>query len=345
MATSDLPWLDLTCQSEKELTPSTYTFYDPNKVGLSTLENLVNTCFFNTVVQCLCHTQGMSKFILTGKYSRKNRLWKEFTDLVKTMWHDNYKISPKTMYTAFAFAFGKTNQNQEDFHEILVFILNHFHDALKYNVVYQDFNKGDLINKSIKSLNDTTQMSIVADLFQGQLHQRTQCTECKTVTDRFDSFFDIVLPLEKSTDYKNIYNLFHHFCGKETLQDSDAFHCDSCNKKVKAYKKTTFWRLPNYLIVVLNRFDWQQNKNEKKIDYPLTDLNLSSYVTYPNKPTYLYDLYAVACHTGSTRAGHYYTITTNNDRWVLINDDRFKNITDCDSVVCSDAYVLFYKRK
>lgn len=339
-------WLDLSI-TDKKANAQEYVFYDPYKSGISTLENLVNTCFFNTVVQCLCHTNGFSRYILKHQYPTKNRLWRECTKLVKVMWHDNYRLSPKDMYTAFAMAFKKNNHNQEDFHEILSFILNHFHDALQYEIKFKDFNdNNDLVNQSIKTLNDShTNMSIINDLFLGQLHQRIQCGSCGNISHTFPTFLDVVLRLEKTNNYQNIYNLFHSFCDKETLEGEEAYNCDHCHqKKVTAYKKTTFWRLPQYLIVVLGRFDWMGNKNCRMIDYPIMGLDISKHSTYPVKSNQIYDLYAVACHQGNTRGGHYYTVAKVNGQWTNLNDDRFHYITKLDNVVCQDAYVLFYKR-
>jgi len=338
------PWLDLSVKDQLATNP-TYTFYEPYKMGLSTLENLGNTCFLNTVIQCLCHTPAMAKYVLKGQYSTRNRLWRRFAELIKTMTHDNYRLSPNNFFREFVLAFKKNNNDQEDFHEVLSFILNHFHEALQFKIQFKDQNDGQLINASIKELNTGTKMSIITDLFLGQLHQRIQCSKCKNVSNTFPTFLDIVLRLDKTTDYRNIYNLLHAYCDKETLEDDEAYNCDHCGeKKVKAYKKTTFWRLPQYLIIVLGRFDWQGNKNSKFIDYPITGLDLSKHITYPDKSTYIYDLYSVACHIGTTRGGHYYTIALVNGQWTLFNDERFKSIHKLEEVVTPDAYVFFYKR-
>ena len=64
-------------------------------------------------------------------------------------------------------------------------------------------------------------------------------------------------------------------------------------------------------------------KNDKFIDYPLKDLDLSKYCD-PNAKldNCKYDLYGVIHHTGSVDAGHYYTTTKNDidsDEWFMFN--------------------------
>lgn len=341
------PYLDLSV-TDRQISCQTFHFYDPYRMGLSTLENLGNTCFFNTVMQCLAHTPPLQRIVMNGRYSTQNRLWREFVKLMKTMWHSNYRLSPKSMYTSFALEFKKYDHNQEDAHEILLFILNRFHDALKYKVTFKDNtnNVHPQVMTSLKQLNDSTQGSIVNQIFLGQLQQRIECSECGTVSCNYPTFLDLVLRLDHQDDrYQNINALLLSYCGTETLEGDEAYNCDKCNKKVKAFKKTTFWRMPECLIIVLGRFDWRGNKNEQKIDYPIVNLDLTDRVTYPNKSIHLYDLYAVSCHVGNTRGGHYYTVANANDRWVVLNDERFRYIRQLDNVVTQQAYILFYRRK
>ena len=61
-------------------------------------------------------------------------------------------------------------------------------------------------------------------------------------------------------------------------------------------------------------------KNEKFIDYPLKDLDLSNYCDPDFKlENCKYDLYGVIHHTGSVDGGHYY-VTIKND---IDSDDWF----------------------
>jgi ubiquitin carboxyl-terminal hydrolase 8 len=336
-----MDWLDLSIKKDQN-PHSSYYFYNPNHIGLSTLENLGNTCFFNSVIQCLCHTMPLTNFILKGKYPRENKLFTEYAKLVKTMWYGNYKLTPNTIYSYFTIAFKKNNSDQEDAHEVLLFMLNHFHDSMKYNVVYKDLTEHPNIKLSLEHLKNVP-MSPINNIFMGQLHQRTQCRECKHTSHTFPTFIDIILPLTNTNDYQSIYHLLNNFCHRETLENE--WNCDNCNqKKVTAFKKTTFWRLPQVLVITLGRFNMNGGKNTKAIDYPIRDLDLTKYLTYPDNSKHIFNLFAVSCHVGTTQMGHYYTITKINHEWVILNDESVDYINRQDDIVNNSAYILFYQR-
>lgn len=49
----------------------------------------------------------------------------------------------------------------------------------------------------------------------------------------------------------------------ELLEGDNAYHCDRCNKKVPAVKRMCIKKLPNHLIVVLKRFEFNYDKMAK----------------------------------------------------------------------------------
>lgn len=40
------------------------------------------------------------------------------------------------------------------------------------------------------------------------------------------------------------------------LEGDNAYHCEKCNKKVTALKRTCLKQLPNHMILVLKRFEF-----------------------------------------------------------------------------------------
>ena len=44
---------------------------EQNGTGLTGLANLGNTCFMNTAIQCLTHSDEFNKFLDTKKYEKK----------------------------------------------------------------------------------------------------------------------------------------------------------------------------------------------------------------------------------------------------------------------------------
>jgi len=348
--------------------------------GIIGLKNLGNTCYLNSTIQCLSNTLPLTEYILKGKYikylsghtNEKNELPNEialiinYHNLLESIWEDEgeangtYVISPKYFYEAFSHFFPEGGIfRQNDSQESLVFFLDTLHELICRPVKYQTLGtpKNDLDNLTIKSINDWSQHfknqhSYILDLFYGQEHLRLKCLNCKEITHNFPPFMYTCLPIKNPM--KTIYDCFEDHCSVEQLDQENSWECDKCKTKSRAYKKTAYWKLPQILIITLNRFQVHSAKNnfhyhvknEEYIDYPITNLDLSDYVTCPiEKQKAHYNLYAICCHVGSTNYGHYYSFTQNgNGRWYRINDDSMNVVKDLRELITEDAYILFYQK-
>ena len=122
------------------------------------------------------------------------------------------------------------------------------------------------------------------------------------------------------------------FVEGEVLEGDNAYFCEKCAAKVKAEKRVSFVSLPNHLVLVLKRFEFDfETQSKIKINdyfqFP-EQLDLSSYLQTPEQldlSSYLPQLYSlggVIIHLGIADAGHYYSLIKDRhtQQWLEFND-------------------------
>eukprot|EP00443_Scrippsiella_acuminata_P031413 CAMPEP_0115314122 /NCGR_PEP_ID=MMETSP0270-20121206/76857_1 /TAXON_ID=71861 /ORGANISM="Scrippsiella trochoidea, Strain CCMP3099" /LENGTH=195 /DNA_ID=CAMNT_0002733313 /DNA_START=63 /DNA_END=647 /DNA_ORIENTATION=- len=107
------------------------------------LENLGNTCFMNTGLQCLSHLEPFAAFFLSGKYLEevnrtsphgcKGELADAFADLQQAIWQSDQKALSLGALRRRLAGFRPDlfeNFEQQDVHEFLAFCLDGLHEDL-----------------------------------------------------------------------------------------------------------------------------------------------------------------------------------------------------------------------
>lgn len=132
----------------------------------------------------------------------------------------------------------------------------------------------------------------------------------------------------------------------DLLEGDNAYYCEQCQKKVNAVKRMCLKRLPNHLIVVLKRFDFDfdlmmKAKINDKCEFPFK-LDLQQFSQQGLRKTenrtkpddeelpsdyFEYKLSGVVIHMGSADSGHYYSFIQEREkqvpedkRWYEFND-------------------------
>ncbi len=141
------------------------TSYGKGRTGLS---NLGNTCYLNSILQCLSSTSELVEYFLKNNY--KNDLIQpdgvahEFCEILNALWDADQKIiSPYKLRNMI----GVTNRNflsngQQDSHELMIFLLEAIHRELnkvkKYTSIY--FYRLSLLYLSVRVQTSPFQMQI-----------------------------------------------------------------------------------------------------------------------------------------------------------------------------------------
>lgn len=140
------------------------------------------------------------------------------------------------------------------------------------------------------------------------------------------------------------------FTQEEVLEESEAWYCSGCKDHKCAKKKFDLWKLPEVMIIHLKRFHYTRVYRDKvttHVEFPLEGLSLRQWCRNPEHEEDAYDLFAVSNHSGGMGGGHYTAYVRNADdgRWYMHNDESVSSISNPDSVVTNQAYLLFYQRR
>lgn len=113
--------------------------------------------------------------------------------------------------------------------------------------------------------------------------------------------------LVNKKDVINISDCFSLYTKIEELSEQDYWYCPKCKSHQASTKKFDLWKLPNVLVVHLKRFSCTRlyrDKLDSLVDFPVKDLDMSSYLINKNAGETRYNLIAVSNHYGSLGGGH-----------------------------------------
>ena len=132
-----------------------------------------------------------------------------------------------------------------------------------------------IFDKLENGLKETPFKYILDSIYGGKTCNQIICSGCGTVKNREENFYNLSVEVR---NLKNIYDSFEKFITGEIISD---FFCESCNKKVDTTKRACLSKLPNMLIIHLQRivFNLDTFQNEKintRLEFPM-ELNLEPY--------------------------------------------------------------------
>ncbi|CAF3405858.1 unnamed protein product [Rotaria socialis] len=344
--------------------------------GLTGLHNLGNTCFMNSVLQCLSNTKLLLLFCykedLDTHFNRsstsvmKGSLMKEYGNLIRTMWSSSSShsvVSPsafKSIVGRFASRF--VGYAQQDSQEFLRYLLQGLHEDV--NRVQQKPSPSKIDEKAEEKKKETERArtswercllydnSAIADIFAGQLKSTLECTHCQYQSTTFDMFWDLSIPLPRNKSSSSVQECIQLFMSKEELDGNEKPMCAKCKQKRRCTKKFSIQKCPDILVLHLKRFSQARGRTKLNthVDFPIINLKLDDLAdvmsTSYEGPVPTYNLFGISNHSGTAYSGHYTAQCKHpfTNQWHEFNDSSVYSLSEKSRFISSNAYVLFYER-
>lgn len=331
------------------------------------LTNLGNTCYMNSIIQCIFHTGILSKenddFIQNCiKTENRNdfelmREWFKLNKLLNAV-SESKSVNPIDFYRSFAKKIEKSEYTfvgfeQNDAGEFITILFDLLHKCLKYKIKLsvQGNIQNNLDRIAVDSINYwkkffENEYSYLIESTYSQLLSITSCTKCDYSARNHDPIQIVTLHIKPN--FETVYDMLSHYTSVETLDSNNTWKCDKCKKNVNPEKKIVFWNLSDVLIIQIKRYDSNLRKIDRHISFP-TILNMGKFCMNYNEQSMTYKLCSMSVQSGSLNGGHYYAVCNTNvakkgkDKWKVFNDSSVFDISESD-MMSQKPYCLFYKR-
>ncbi|KAF3591691.1 hypothetical protein DY000_02026790 [Brassica cretica] len=316
---------------------------EPTGVGVG-LCNLGNSCFVNSVFQCLTHTLPLIESLCSYEPLEPCNCGNEWF-CVRSAFKGHLEAALTTSRCSIApysflnnlnyFSADFRRYQQEDAHEFLQAFL----DKLE-RCCLEDPSSDRDPDHSVSSQD----VNLVQRIFGGRLVSELRCCSCNSLSETFENSLGLSLEIE---DVDNLQSALDSFTRVEKLDEP--MTCDNCKEKVSKEKQLLLYKLPQVVTFHLKRFKnngFFMEKIFNHVKFPL-EIDLQPYMvrSQNNEVTAKYRLYAFVEHFGSLAYGHYSSYVRSAPKtWHQFDDKQVTRI-DEDRVLSQDAYILFYARE
>ena len=288
---------------------------EPKRCGYVGLKNIGCICYMNSILQQMYMVVPFRNAIMSA--DDKKDLKTNSSIYNNTLFDDNLLHQLRRMYTFLTFS-EKQSYNPKDFCSSFKDL-----DGQPINIHLQQDSQefyNNLCDKIEANLKKTKFKYVIDSIFTGKTCSSVICEKCKTVSNRFEDFYNLSLEVKNIT---NLYDSLKKFIEPEKIEQ---FNCEVCKKKVTISKRTSLAKLPNVLFVHLKRFymNYETEATEKinsRFEFPKT-INLKNFcieqitntenkeqesdLIYPKLEEYYeYELKGINIHLGSAEGGHY----------------------------------------
>lgn len=324
------------------------------------LVNLGNTCYMNSMLQCLAQTE-IGFYVTSQDFSRdfddhnRESMIQAFAFVMREM--DAQGIVQPINASRLKAEVSKKNElfqgkSQQDANEFLRALLDGMHDELNKNsdarglLAEIDNATGDdhSIAKAYWDQYKQRNSSLIVNMFAFQERSSILCPNCNNNPRSFTPVMGIEVPIPALSRDVCVEDCLAAYCKKEVLDVESLYNCSSCKRKVPATKQLSFHTLPRTLVVTLKRFRSTGNFSDKVTTavafQPILDMHPFTSNTQWESST-KYKLIGVVNHQGNIHGGHYTAdvMGMRDGVWRNFSDEVVRPATEPSFKL---AYTLFY---
>ncbi|OMJ94630.1 hypothetical protein SteCoe_2120 [Stentor coeruleus] len=184
------------------------------------LQNLGNTCFMNSAIQCLAHCEDLTRFFLCDDYAKKinrnnplgtkGKLAVAYAEILKVMKSGREKsIAPWSLKKTIASVASQfEGYQQHDSHEFLSYLISGLHEDLN-QIHKKPYDGSDIKFTNDQEVADESwrrhhlrNKSVIVDLMYGQYKSTLKCPKCLKISYAFDPYNCLSLPIPQSSQKK-----------------------------------------------------------------------------------------------------------------------------------------------
>ena len=228
----------------KQSTSSSISSHDSNNYETVGLRNLGNTCFMNSIIQCLINTKPLRAFFSNSSWSLKLKtrsgVASAFADLLgefNSARSSSY-VSPANLKRQVERRAPQfSGYSQHDSQELLLFLLDGIHEDMNHcnrsAHKYVELDKLPFLEQASESWKQYTlrDFSPIVEIFVGQIVSTLICLTCEEESTVFESFWDLSVPLGSTVE-----SCLKKFTAEETMDGQEKPMCDKCKKQRKMRK-------------------------------------------------------------------------------------------------------------
>lgn len=341
-----------------------------SQIGLA---NLGNTCFLNSVLQCLRMCDPLSEYfskqteLSVRNKSKKGAIAQAYKQLLQefNLQKEGVCIVPRNFLSALWQTIQECDDDwfrprqQADAAECLQYIMEGIHDSLyrQVRISVQGNARSEKEAEYVKAFQSwaaffAKEYSTIVEKFYGQSQISIQCQTCQSVSTRYEPWLMIKAPIPGGDKEGSLVPTMTDCMNKNfASEEIPDYACETCKSKQPATKQERISKLPNILILTIKRFTNDGRKIRGKIGWDLNSMSFTTWTAFSQCPFPefkhypSYETFAVIEHQGSAQGGHYHMYGRTMEGWNNYDDCSVQKNIQEDQVISADSYILFLRSK